>query len=398
MNDVERIAFVTRRFDELKGLQTALAGAGLLFGAVAGGFLSASSGYAADPFQSVMFGAIAFGYGHQLFWRRYRDTFGRIQPGRFDVARLVAMPTFGLIVGAVIDMASGGHRQWPSYAAVGVAVSSAAILIRDGRWRPHYMIPLAAGLLGVAVTAAVPPLAFALPHAPDPRRAAVYLFAYMMLGLSVMAAGLLDHLLLARTLTPRQQGDSRASATARMRAASRHTPWAALSALVALVTLAARSPYMTVMMPLAVASSFFCLTIAQACVNTVRLARRFPHGTLPHEPFAFDVHTAAAVFLVAVGALIDGVRLDAAPMVSAVAIALASGATALRDWPVRRHYLAGVAAALVAIAIMRRPSSADAFTTLFFAAAAALTFETYRDGRLARAAVATTECTDADAI
>ena len=55
MNDVRQIAFVTRRFDELKGLQTALIGAGLLFGSVSSIFLAASSGYGADPFQGAMF-------------------------------------------------------------------------------------------------------------------------------------------------------------------------------------------------------------------------------------------------------------------------------------------------------------------------------------------------------
>lgn len=400
MNDVRQIAFVTRRFEELKGLQTALIGAGLLFGSVASAFLGSSNGYRADPFQGAMFANMMVGLSLAVLTPRYRDTFGRIQPSRFDVTSLVTTPLFTLIVGSMLDLIGNGHDQSPSYAALGAALSSAAVLIRDGRWRLHYLIPLTAGLVGAWATAAVAPLAGIASYERDPRRAPVYLFAYTLVGLSVIAAGLLDHLLLARTLRPVDREDSRAAAAERrMRAAALHRRGAAICATVAFVTLCFPSRLMFMIMPLTIAAGLLVLVIGRGSWNAIKLARQFPHGSLPPEALAFDAHTAAGLFAVALAALLDTVRLDAGPALTAMAVAGASLMTAGRDWPLRRHYLLGTAAAIAVLVAMPWLSPATAFTALLFASSAALTLETLLDARRAReVSVTAIGNTDADTI
>jgi hypothetical protein len=281
-------------------------------------------------------------------------------------------------VGLLVDLISRGHNQWPSSAGIGLALTSTAVLLRDGRWRIHHLVPLAAGLTAAILTAAVSPANYVPSYEPDPRRGAAFLLAYAILGFGMLVAGLFDHGLLVRALTP-PRAELRVTALARARSGVMSAQIAAITSVGALTTLAFASPLLGMVWPLLISVTFAFATVPLAIVRIRRWRR--PAAAVPARPFALDDQTVVLMLCVALAALLDTGHADAGPIATAVAFGAASLWIAVRDWPFRKHYLAGTAASVWTLLMIPRTMPARAFLMFVAAAALALALENALDAR-----------------
>ena len=224
--DIDRIAFVTRRFNELKGLSMATTGAILLAGSLILRFLFASTTEAIEPVYFLNAALCSTTFSWLVFDRRYRATFGRTESSLSEASFVVSNLLF--MVGLTVDMLAQKFVQWPSAAAIALALSSLVVVVRDWRWRLHHIVPLVAAVVAAAMTASVPAGAPAFNWEGDSLRGSVFLMAYALIGAGMMAAGLLDHALLVQTLRPAGVADGETGLPARIRAGrseSRVGPW-----------------------------------------------------------------------------------------------------------------------------------------------------------------------------
>ena len=197
--ELRRIAFVTQRFVELQGLVPAMFGALLLFDTM-GALVAGGPARLSDAMQPLMLPAIFMGALTPFLQASYRRTFGDVV-STWHQKLLGGLPTTVILVGGVIDMGfEFGTRSGPSFAAIALAAYSIAVLVRDWPWRPHQLIAASAGVAGAIVTAAVP--AAADRWGADPARAEAFLLAYVLMGVGMVASGLCDHHLLARSMGP----------------------------------------------------------------------------------------------------------------------------------------------------------------------------------------------------
>jgi hypothetical protein len=378
--DVERIAFVTRRYEVLRGLSPAAFGAGLLFWSVALHFLQASTGYAMSTSLGLSLAVGLNVFAAAEFERRYRDTFGRTQPAPFEIGSLASWTILFVMLGAFIDAIAGARApvRWPSAAGIGLGLSSAAVLLCDGRWRSHFVIPLAAAVAAVAMTASVTPAVFYPSYEDDPLRAPVFVLANAFIGLGLIAAGAFDHRLVVATLTPYHSRQSWLDA--RHRSSRVRTTAAVLVGASALLTLAFPPKEMVIVLPL---SLLLFLTIVGMPVAVWRARRaqyRVARWSRPPEPFALHPHTPIAFVLLAAAGVVDTAFTWSAPIALTLVFAFSSFWIALRDWPVRRHYLVGAACPLAVLPFVLTLAPARAFTLLLFVTASALAIESYLDG------------------
>src|SRR5262245_57815242 len=198
--DVERIAFVTRRFHELRGLHGVIFGSGLVLAAVM------TSAFERPDGSSLQFVMLAMMIANSFVWRRglwYRRRFGGIvvtPAAEFGAA----LPVIGMMLGVFLDLfLQTSGRRIPSIAAAVLAASGLLVLARDWRRRPYYVLALAAGLAGTLVTANAPAGRAGSLTTMLPARAHAFLLAYTWVGLAQAIAAFLDHQWLATTLTPR---------------------------------------------------------------------------------------------------------------------------------------------------------------------------------------------------
>ncbi|HJR60526.1 MAG TPA: hypothetical protein VJ813_14040 [Vicinamibacterales bacterium] len=185
--DLARIAFVTRRFGELQGLQSVSLGAGLILGVLSWSLLPEEF---RNPFQHIVFPA-AIGMLGLIVWIAwyYRRSFGRVPPmpsrpgaGPQDSREILHVSP--MYLGLTADMAKGFvYPGGPSPAAAVLAGYSLWILVRDGRHRWHY---------GMVATWATP-FALGIVVRLDPAVAGPYVL--------MLVEGLLDYRL-TRTAGP----------------------------------------------------------------------------------------------------------------------------------------------------------------------------------------------------
>ena len=183
--DLARIVFVTRRFGELQGLQSVTLGTVLIAGVLSWSLLPEEI---RDPFQHIAFPAAMYPVGLTVWIALYyRRWFGRVppmtaRPGPGSVDAREILHVSPLFVGFAADMVKAlVYPGGPSLAAAGLAVYSLWILVRDGLHRPHYVIGLAAGILGVSATWAAP-FSFRVGRSLDPAVAVPYVLTYAVMG------------------------------------------------------------------------------------------------------------------------------------------------------------------------------------------------------------------------
>ena len=393
--DAERIAFVTRRYEALRGLTNAGMGAALVAAAVTMHFLHASTAYPLSSSMAVMFIINVPSTAALEFEFRYRATFGRTE-APFEFATLVSWTGIFVMLGVLMDaiIMDRAPMRWASAAGIGLALSSGVVLLMDWRWRPHFAVPFCAGVAAVAMTAGATPAQHFPLWESDPLRAPVLLLANAFLGLGLVTSGMLDHRLLVSTLTP-SHGASGATADMRARSATARTGFAAVVTACGLLTLCFPARQMALVLP-------FALIIAGVGhVIWKHFGRRplaRPDFWLDAEPFGLHPDTTIIFVLLAAAAVIDTAFISPAPVASTVVFALGSLWVCLRDWPFRRYYLSGAVVPLVLLPLAIRLEPARAFTLMLVACAAALTIESHFDGRSGEPQTLSRESDDADTI
>ena len=374
--DLTRIALVTRRFGDLQGLRTVFVGAMLLVGAVAASFVPAS-----DPFlQVVLFAHVgAAGFVNTLN-RFYQERFGSAPPRSTSDVRglrpiqpyavLPAIVMIGLLVGGLATPI--GVLRF----ALGPALLTGCslwIVVRDWPHRAHYTIGVVSGLVSLAMMLSAP--AGVETHwLIDPAFAGTFTVACSIIGLALVAVGLIDHRFLTlamcrHTASPRHPAvDAAAFAKPRMLVAG-----SAVVAVLGHVVLAGwpTEPHiavggmwlsMVVMMMIGALVDLRLILHSQhralASAREARLLRRFTGAaaddaeadasvTPSVPPPDFWGHLALPI-ATACGALIDiSLRGSGYPSAMAMALAASHAWIAFRDWPVRRHFVLGAAAAIV---------------------------------------------------
>jgi len=374
----DRIAFVTRRYEELRGLMLVSYGASLLFASVAMFFLHASTAHPMSPTGAMLFAVLASDVTD--FDRRYGDTFGRTHPPPFEFGMLASWTSIWVLIGALMDILVVGFVavRWPSAAGIGLVISSGLVLLIDGRWRPYFVVPFCAGIVAIAMTAVVAPGENFPAWESDPIRTPVLMLANAFIGLGLVTAGALDHRLLAATLTPHSARTGPGEAL--RRSARRLTGFSGLVAACALLTLCFPARHMFLVLPPAL-MIVTMVGVPRAFRWIRRLLRREP-GNLP-APGSYGLHPDTMIMFVvlAAAAVIDAAYMWPAPLALTTAFAMSSFWIALRDWPFRKHYLVGAVVPLLVLPLAIRLAPAAAFTLLLFACSAALAVESYFDGR-----------------
>jgi len=356
--DVLRVAFVARRYRQLQGLRVASLGLGLIAGVIV---------WSATP---VALRALTTLLGPALMLfagcTGALDVFYDRQFGRFVLPhrRWIWFESIGPIqLGLTIDMLRGiVALPGPSGTAVALTLSSLWLVIRDRPWRMHYQVGVLAGLAAIVITASSPSLPpfgeaqFGEAHM-SPAAQGAYALAFALVGLAVFVTGLADHFFLWRSMAGPREGYG-----IRNIASEYRLPRAAISSLflgLAILVLVADRTAPSLASLLAIVMSGIGFAGVQMIMATNHLQRvnpmlapweRRPVPDTPHVPVAPpDVlgHFILPVAMAA-GALAD-LRLIGTGFPSALALSLALSHLRIetRDWPVRKHYLGGVAAALV---------------------------------------------------
>lgn len=378
--DIERIQFVTQRFTELEGLIPAAFGASLIIGTLIAHAVGHSPGR--EPGRLVLTMVCSMAWVSSQLQGLYRRTFGdvvaAIRRTPFSAVSTVLV-MFGVMADMYLPHSINPH---PSLAAIALTLSSIWIVLRDGRWRVHHLVAVAAGIAAIAVTGTVP----SADHwSFDPAGSAAYLLAYSLIGLGILAAGLLDHHLLASTLRPARLGRAREP---------EHTADPAGGGLTRVVV--------ATMFSVAGAGSLWALSVRASPLMlplllilpvgfTLLLINRLPVERRFHK-LDIGTDTLVIIFVFALAATLDGALLPrVAPGTLAVAIGLASAWIARRDWPHRKHYLIGTAASAAVVVLGMRVDPARALAILVLATAGAIAGEAWIDwwqaGRLSRPAV-----------
>ena len=197
---LERIRLLSRRFHELQGLRVALAGASLTV--VVGGYAT----LAPDPTNNGAIAAVLLSFllivpGVLSLNRYYAAKFGRqvMSPRPHHPVRLALIGTAYMVLAGILnarfpEIPAGA----PTLATVGLA--SIWLAVRDWPWRAYYLLATMAVAIGFVASA---PITGVL--APNMTIAVIML----LLGASMVAIGLLAHMLLVKLMK-----DARDSATA----------------------------------------------------------------------------------------------------------------------------------------------------------------------------------------
>lgn len=398
--DLQRIAFVTSRFREVQGLRSAMYGATLLVGVtiysfVEGGFFTSGMGV-------VMLASVAGGAMVRALDPYYQRTFGRAPsrstPTGREVGGVSEFAAQLLISGLLVDVMLGAFLNLRvSVGAAGLLVWSLWVLIRDWPHRSHYSIGVLAALGASVALMMAPAKDYAARGLLDPRVDPYYALACSIIGLTLVATGLLDHRLLVRAMwRPIEGVRTPPLRLARIRivlsvsafvALVLHLvllDWPTLALTVVLVlwvpifllVLVAHWPEFTV--------GYRTFTEAQRAREAALLARireapapRVVEDSLSAIPTPDFWGHLVLPMAMAAGAMID-IPLRGHGFPSALALSLAASQLriATRDWPARGHYVIGFMAALAAAVshmVIGRISATDwAFSALLLISAAML--------------------------
>jgi hypothetical protein len=372
IEDIPRIAFVTRRFHELQGLTTAMLGVSLIVASLTAHAMEA--GYPAPLLQTWNFAILPCILMVIQLQRMYRHSFGEaVGTSRQQFAG--AMPMVAVFVGGMADL-SGVAHSGPSMAAVGLASCSLWIVARDWRWRIHHLVPAAAGIIAAMVTAGAPPVLSLI--ATDPVRTETYLLSFTILGLGMVAAGVLDHRLLVSSFACHLTS-GRGAGLALARA---NSGWirAAIAGTVCVTyggTLWLLDPgnaYFALWLGLVAALGFFQVVLALFQISRAVRRRRAAAAVPPVLRLYLRSDSLALMLVLALATAVQSALDPERVTLVAVAIGAASLWVAVRDWPYRGHYLIGTLAAVTAI-ILSRADPVRSLSILIFSTSGALMLE-----------------------
>ena len=380
-HELARIAFVTKRFGALQGLRTVSYGAALIFGVAAYGVLPDDF---RNPINVLVTAQLLSGCAASRVDDYYRRCFGRVMvpprglgapsglsPGQafHHVAAMAIM--LDVLKAAFFPVSVTGF----SVAGIALIAGSLWILLRDWPHRAHYVIPLSAGVATMVIIASAP---MRRPdRLLDPAVGAYYVLACGVIGLSLVAASLLDHWLLTRAMSrPRADSKTAPSYFGGIRAAVAGTVLVAL----AISTAVWRWPPPPVPVAFVLWGLVPCLAIAlsykdifwglraykereraREAVLLERVKRSLaeaagasptsPHADVPQTNIPVPDFTGHVVLPIAMatGALLDaGLHGSGLPSFLALGLAASHARIAARDWPFRKHYIIGALASLVA--------------------------------------------------
>src|SRR5262245_22036377 len=200
---LERIRLLSRRFHELQGLRVAFAGAMLAL--VIGGYFA----LAPEPSNNGAIAALGVWFvltvpGVLSLNRYYATRFGRqvISAPRHSWRLVLIWFAYGFVTTFL-------NERFPEIPAGGptlgvVALASIWLVIRDWPWRAYYLLATAAVATGFIASA---PISGVL----APNLTLVVMF--LLLGTSMVAIGLLDHLLLVKLMKEARESGAAAAAT-----------------------------------------------------------------------------------------------------------------------------------------------------------------------------------------
>jgi hypothetical protein len=420
-----RIVFVTRRFGDLRGLMSVTLGAGLILGVLSWSLLPEEF---RSPFQNIAFpaavGMMVMMWGIEGYYARW---FGRVPLMSSRSAPADSKPMKPDTIGALLvqmalmlDALKGiAYPGGVSLAAAMVAGYSLWVLVRDWRYRPYYVIGVAAGVAGIIITWAVP-FGLRIGGRLEPAAAGPYVLTYALTGIALVAVGLLDHRLLAAAMCAGRVKTTSVTTpdatTSQLRAVLAGTCLIVVLAYIAILgwpgeaLFVHTAIYLTLLgvMMLAQQRAMKRLRAEQrraqveqmpACEEPmagkvaamrgdVRVTEIEPTpGMGPVAPFDLAGHLLLPIAM-AGGALLDiTLRGSGVPSLLATALAASHLRIALRDWPSRRHYLLGTLAASISAAhFMFVPQDQALDWTLWFVilVCAAMLVEGLLDYRLSR--------------
>jgi hypothetical protein len=382
--DLRRIQFVTRRYMELRGLNVALIGAIVALSAL---FARAALGPDGSLYPSfeipmmslmILIGPIEIGY--QLAFGRAKPPFWR------DIVS--AVPMLLITIGIFADWARllGMLRAPASVGALLFALYGTWIAVRDWRWRPYYVFLCASAVIAIATSAG------AAAGGAYVSRLMTYFRAYAVLSAGITAVGLLDHRLLITSL---HDGAAPPPTTVQWMGVAR-TALFTTTLLAVLVPIALTLCGSDDHLLGAGVGGAFTVSYLVVVINFSWATRRYRVGFTRHPPdlagySPFRVPLTIAPLMVWF-AVVDAAAFDVLaparvfPVATTIAVGAVSAWWALRDWPARRHYLLGAAAAAVtAIVIIAFPMTPiRAFTWLVMTTSASVAVETFVDYRALR--------------
>lgn len=382
LQDLARIAFVTQRFHALQGLIPAMLGAGLIAAPLMAQAIPLT--YFTPAGVSWNFATMFCVLAIPHLQRIYRHTYGAAVATTKQQFTASA-PLLLVIVGGAADVFVETRQPGPSFAAIALTAGSIWTVARDWRWRVHHLIPAAAGIIAGVITAAAPPLRDVF--AADPARTAAHLLSFTILGVGIVAAGLLDHRLLASCLAPASTQTSRAR---RVLVRSESGPARGVVAGVFCVASAGAlwgpGPDLTALaLPMAI---FLALLANQMLLAMFQIAKAVWGGpsaaTPPVLGFHLSADSLALLFAVAVAAAFESAIGGQGLTLLAVVIGGTSGWIAVRDWPYRGHYLIGAAIPVAVLFVGGRNAPTPSLAGLVFVTSAALTVEGLFDYLVAR--------------
>lgn len=381
--DIARVAFVTRRFHELRGLITASFGGALIVAAWMVHAAGAASSFGSGPMQALIFANCVYVMALVVLDRSYRETYGDVVATAGQKFAAGLMPIV-VMSGALCDM----FQQ--SVSGQGASISAAMftsyaiwIALRDWRWRVHYLAAAAAGAAAAFLTAAVPG-PFGRWGEMDAARADAYLVAHTLIALAMVAVGLFDHRLLAQSL--RSPAPESTDAPRRSRGvAPRLVTTAFVFGAASGVFLYWGATWPGQALPAVLMLALILTQAVTALHEAVRAGGELSRGdrvSLPAgQVLQLKADALVLLFLVAVAAVVEGAV--GVRGLFAVTLSLSIAWIAIRDWPHRKRYLVAAAGAAALALLTRNTDPSRAFAMLVCAASLAIVLEavfTYRTG------------------
>lgn len=381
--DITRVAFVTRRFHELRGLITASFGGALIVAAWMVHAAGAASSFGSGPMQALIFANCVYVMALIVLDRSYRETYGDVVATAGQKFASGLMPIV-VMSGALCDM----FQQ--SVSGQGASISAAMftsyaiwIALRDWRWRVHYLAAAAAGAAAAFLTAAVPG-PFGRWGEMDAARADAYLVAHTLIALAMVAVGLFDHRLLAQSL--RSPAPESTDAPRRSRGvAPRLVTTAFVFGAASGVFLYWGATWPGQALPAVLMLALILTQAVTALHEAVRAGGELSRGdrvSLPAgQVLQLKADALVLLFLVAVAAVVEGAV--GVRGLFAVTLSLSIAWIAIRDWPHRKRYLVAAAGAAALALLTRNTDPSRAFAMLVCAASLAIVLEavfTYRTG------------------
>ena len=375
MQDIRRIAFVSQRYLELQGIGPALCGAGMILGALVVHLAGDASIPA--PFIPLLFGGMLEGNVRPYLQRSYQRSFGSAVATRGQQWTAM-LPLLLMMMGGLADITFQfvGHFA-PSVAAVALAATSSMVVFMDGRCRMHHVIGVVAGVAAAIVTTIIPH-SFGAWGSIGPARGEAYVLAYTLVGLGLLATGLLDHHLLASLMRPADPAAvAWTAAAARARIPGRATFAMLFSFCVGGVAWAVDGGTVAVALPALIIVSG-ALAGAGGSIGDLRLAfRAFSRCERPPVLNAVNLDVPAdalvAFYVIAAAAAVDSALFPhRVPLALMASTASMTAWLVVRDWPERRHYALVPVAAMLSLAIGLTLDPSRAFAMFVSAISAAL--------------------------